>query len=187
MIERFSADDTNARRSRTLIRLTIFILLIIAGVMSMKYIQQMVLKINPDVENCKGGLCKYSCSNDTELEKLEAKCSDVSKKCCVAKGSSLSPECSGKTNGETCGNNMLCTQNLECVSKCIYCANNPEESICQIGKQTGRNIDKFDSRFKCACSEIDCVNYENNKLGTCIQNFCKNDGTGIDSICCDTP
>jgi len=187
MPEGISSDELSSSRNKTLLKISIMIILIVAAIISIGYIQKAVLKINPDSNSCIGGLCRYACDDSKEVQRVSAQCSDNTKKCCVPKDYAASPECSGKDSGDRCGNTKFCDDTLECISKCAYCAKNPEDERCIVSssEQSGRHVDTLDSRFSCSCSETDCIGYDDGMLGTCVKNICPDETTG--KICCDAP
>jgi len=166
-----------------------FIFILIAIMFSTGYMKKLVVFVNPDIENCKGGSCKGSCAAGSEIQKTDMHCADTSKVCCVPNTRQPSPECDGHKKGDVCGKLMLCDSDNVCVTRCEYCALNPTDTKCSVTTGvTGKSITALDKTFSCGCTDMDCTTFDNSKLGTCVAGFCpSNNLVASDYMCCSSP
>jgi len=154
------------------------------------YIDKIILKINPNSKLCPDGTCRDACTKVLEVRNTAGKCVDPLQVCCIKNDRPPSTECNGRNAGDSCGNMMLCDDNKVCVTRCEYCANNPDSKSCTINAgQSGNIVSKLDSEFTCGCTEMDCVSFDNSRLGTCVKGFCPNIGNiaATDHMCCKSP
>lgn len=176
------------RNLALVLRLMVLIIIIVIVMISTGYLKK-IISTNPDITNCHEGTCKYSCNKETELQKYDTKCIDREKVCCITNNHIPSPECENKTQGDFCGNAMRCDEFQACISKCDYCSKYVNDSTCTTQKFVGRQVDNFDEKFKCGCTEMDCIGFYGSKLGTCVaeEKFCPSNNPGsIDAYCCKT-
>lgn len=170
-----------------MIKLAVFVILLIIILLSTGYMKKIMVFINPDLENCKGGTCRASCIKGDELQQQGIKCSDTSKICCMPNNYVPSPECDGRTKGEPCGEVMLCDEYSVCISRCEYCSIYPEDESCKITGIVGKSVTQFDATFSCGCTDMDCITFDNSRMGTCVKGFCpSNNPVAIDYMCCST-
>jgi hypothetical protein len=170
-----------------MIKLAVFVILLVIILLSTGYMKKILIFVNPDLESCKGGTCRASCIKGDELPQQGAKCSDTSKICCMPNNRIPSTECIGRTQGEPCGEVMLCDEYLVCVSRCEYCSMYPEDKSCVFNGIVGKSVTKFDSTFSCGCTDMDCITFDNSKMGTCVKGFCpSNNPVATDYMCCST-
>jgi hypothetical protein len=183
--------DPKSQRLALLLKIMVFVLLLIGVLLLTGYLKKIMLFVNPDIENCKGGSCRDSCIKDQEIMNNNAACSDTSKVCCVINDRTPSAECVGYTKGYVCGRLMICDADLVCVSRCDYCAQNPDDKACVIDAEVvtiGASVTKFDDKFTCGCTEMDCNSFDNSKLGTCVKGFCPSDvPVATNYMCCVNP
>ncbi len=180
-------EKTTSKLSIGLIVLSFFLLLILILVVT-GYYKKAISFINPDIENCKGGSCQNTCMAGTEIEARNVKCSNPSKVCCLLNNRTASPECAGKSKGDVCGTLMLCDDYNVCVTRCEYCAINPNDTKCGVSDLSGKIVDALDSSFSCGCSESQCIEFDSSKLGTCVKGFCPSEDTvGTGRMCCSSP
>ena len=172
----------------TVLTLISFILVLIVVLLSTGYMKKFAVFLNPDIENCKGGMCKGSCIAGAEILKSDVKCKDTTNICCMPNTRQPSPECAGHNKGDICGNVMLCDADLVCVTRCEYCALNPDDNACKLQVVIGKPVDKMDNTFTCGCTDMDCNTFDNSKLGTCVKGFCPSqDIAATDYMCCSSP
>ena len=170
-----------------LFKLGIFIILLIVVLFATGYMKKIFTFVNPDLENCKSGVCRTSCIKGSELPAQGVNCSDTSQICCVPNKHVPSPECQGKIKGDPCGDVMLCDEYSICLSRCEYCSVYPDDKYCEISEISGKAATKFDSTFSCGCTDMDCNTFENSKMGTCVKGFCpSNNPLATDYMCCST-
>jgi hypothetical protein len=169
------------------LKLVAFLVVLTIFLVATGYSDTVLGLVNPDLNNCKQGKCKSSCSTDGEVQKFDVICSDSTMVCCLSKDKVSSDECDGLTKGESCGDTMLCDDTLKCVSKCEYCSRFPLEESCILHEGTyGRQIELLNQRFGCGCTESECSDIQGSGFGTCVKGFCpRTDPTAADYMCCD--
>ncbi len=169
-------------------KLGIFVLLLLIILLSTGYMKKLLVFVNPDLDTCKDGTCKSSCIKGEEVQQTKVQCSDTSKVCCIPNDRTASPECNGRSRGEPCGEIMLCDEYSVCISRCEYCSLYPTDNdSCTITGAVGKSVTSFDSTFSCGCSDMDCITFDNSKMGTCVKGFCpSNNPVAIDYMCCST-
>ena len=169
-------------------KIIIFIILLLIILLSTGYFKKILVFVNPDSESCKGGTCRASCIKGDELQQQGSKCADTSKVCCMPNTRTPSPECSGRSKGDACGEVMLCDEYSVCISRCEYCSIYPEDKSCVMDQGiVGKSVTKFDSTFSCGCTDMDCITFDNSKMGTCVKGFCPSKNpVATDYMCCST-
>jgi|GEM_PF-2279045 hypothetical protein len=176
--------DSNAGM---ILKIGVFILLLVIILLSTGYMKKIMVFVNPDLENCKGGTCKTSCIKGSELQQQGIKCADTSKVCCMPDTHTVSPECNSRSQGEPCGEVMLCDEYSTCISRCEYCSIYPTDKSCKIEGMVGKAVTEFDSTFSCGCTDMDCITFDNSRMGTCVKGFCpSNNPVATDYMCCST-
>ncbi len=101
--------------------------------------------------------------------------------CCVQERETTPDElCEGKGSSEQCGvanEYKVCDDSLQCIPKCEYCNDKPNDKICQnVTNDRGKKID-FTIGFGCSCTLSQCDAKQND--GKCVKKFCPGS-----SYCC---
>ena len=141
---------------------------------------------------CIVGSCSQIGTSEIVYSESLASCKSKGQTCCVFDKAlsvgtppALDPRCEGKVLGDSCADYMLCNNGLDCVSKCEYCAGNPQAPGCSplIGDVIGKKFGGFDDKYNCGCAAAEC---KSGNDFTCILKMCP--GTNPQSTdyrCCN--
>jgi hypothetical protein len=135
-----------------------------------------------------GGYCTVpseGCANNYTVFAGLTNCDINTPTCCKPIISTTpSTECTGKKQGQSCGNsnlNSVCDQFGACVTKCEYCSRFPSDPLVCYNKKNSKGvIVNFDRDFKCACTRTICE--EKEKDGKCIKSYCEQSNA---NYCCE--